>query len=113
MDAACERPMRIARVKSERVVASGSTSASSHTAHVWVTVTSSRTPRAPMTRPASSRPRRSTWAAMPEMYWLPSSTSPVKWPTSVNTQPTPPITTSETRVPSIATVVRTVKPCER
>ena len=113
VEATWDRPIRIARANSVRGVASGSASASSHTAHVWVTVTSSSTPRAPMTSPASSSPRRSTCEAMPEMYWLPSSTSPVKWPTSVKTRPTTPISTSAARVPTIATEVRTSTPWER
>jgi len=57
------------------LVDEGSQYISGIAAQVWVTVTSSSTPRAPMTRPASSRPRTTSWATISWLTAMPNGRS--------------------------------------
>src|SRR3954449_2480546 len=68
----------IAAVKSPRAPRVGLAPCSSHTALVWVTVTSSSTPSAPISTPARSRPRASTPVPSAPMRALVVSSRPVR-----------------------------------
>ena len=112
-DATWSRPIRIAERNRARAPSCGLARRSSHTALVWVTVTSSSTPSAPMTMPASRRPRASTPEPSEATSAVAWSSSPVSRAAAVNPAPRAPISASDTSVPSTAVDVRADNPCVR
>ncbi len=112
-EATWSRPIRMAAANSAPGPSAGFARRSSHTALVWVTVTSSSTPSAPMIIPASSRPRASTAVPRVAIRLLVWSSSPVSWAAAENAAPSPPISASDSRVPSTAVEVRAEGPWVR
>ena len=112
-DATWSRPIRIAAANSAPGPMPGLARCSSHTALVWVTVTSSSTPSAPMITPASSSPRASTPVPSVAIRLLVWSSSPVSRAAAENAAPSTPISASDSRVPSTAVEVRADGPWVR
>ena len=86
---------------------------SSETADTCVTVTSSSTPNAPMTNPASTMPCRSTFTPSEVKNSALSSESPVRLLQPTNRNDNNAVTAKLMNVPSKATDVGTFTPCAR
>ena len=104
-DATCARPIRSpAPIRSDRLAA-GFAADSSQTAADWVTVTSSSTPSAPMTSPATTSPCRSIRPAKVSSEPIPSALSPVTLAPWMNSLPSTAVSASAPIVPTSATEV--------
>ena len=112
-EATWSRPIRMAARNSARACSCGLARRSSHTALVWVTVTSSSTPSAPMTMPARTSPRASTPVPSEATSAVVWSSSPVSREAAENAAPRRPISARDTSVPSTAVDVRADSPCVR
>ncbi len=92
---------------------SGAADRSSHTAELWVIVTSLSTP-SPATMTAQvSRPRKSSPVALRRRFRADSSPSPVSRAASIATTPSAAVTSSPKSVPASAVDVRTETPWAR
>ena len=112
-DATWSRPIRSAEAYSCRRDSDGFAARSSHTALVCVTVTSSSTPSAPITTPASSSPRVSMGWFSTAIRVDVSSSMPVSFANAAHSAPSTPISVRLTMVPSTAVDVRADNPCVR